>query len=67
MKDFQTMEEAFCFPKKIPYLLSSVADPDLYPDPSDPYVFGHPGSGSFYHHAKIVGKTLITRYCFVTL
>ncbi len=44
----------------------SVADPD----PSDPYVFGPPGSesgsisqrhgsGSFYHQAKIVRKTLI--------
>ncbi len=31
---------------------SSVADPD-------PYVFGSPGSGSFYHQAKIVRKTLI--------
>ncbi len=35
----------------------SVADPD--PDPSDPYVFGPPGSGSFYNQAKIVRKTLI--------
>ncbi len=44
----------------------SVADPD----PSDPYVFGPPGSGigsssqrhgsgSFHHQAKIVRKTLI--------
>jgi hypothetical protein len=35
----------------------SVADPD----PPDPHVFGPPGSGSgsFYHHAKIVRKTLI--------
>ncbi len=33
---------------------TSVVDPD-------PYVFGPPrsGSGSFYHHAKIVRKTLI--------
>jgi hypothetical protein len=49
-------------------LESSVADPD--PNPSDPYVFGPPGSGSgsiiqrygsgaFYHKAKIVRKTLI--------
>jgi hypothetical protein len=39
---------------------SSVADPDLIPDP-DPHIFGPPGSGSgsFYHHAKIVRKTLI--------
>jgi hypothetical protein len=36
---------------------TSVADPD----PSDPYVFGPPGSGSgsFYHQANIVRKTLI--------
>ncbi len=44
----------------------SVADPD----PTDPHVIGHLGSGSgstsqrygsgsFYHHAKIVRKTLI--------
>jgi hypothetical protein len=32
-------------------------DPD--PDPPDPHVFGPLGSGSFYHHAKIVRKTLI--------
>ncbi len=50
------------------YLWSSVADPD----PPDPRLFGPPGSGygstcqrygsgsgSFYHHAKIVRKTLI--------
>jgi hypothetical protein len=29
------------------------------PDPPDPHVFGPPGSGSFYHHAKILRKTLI--------
>ena len=47
-------------------------DPDPDPDPPDPHVFGPPGSesrstsqrygsgsGSFYHHAKIVRKTLI--------
>jgi hypothetical protein len=34
---------------------SSVADPD----PSDSYVFEPPGSGPFYHQAKIVRKTLI--------
>ncbi len=51
------------------YLSScSVADPN--PDPLDPYEFGSPGSasgsisqryvsGSFYHQAKIVRKTLI--------
>ncbi len=48
----------------------SVADPDPNPDPPDPHVFGPPGSGSgstsqrygsgsFYHHAKTVRKTLI--------
>ncbi len=44
------------------------------PDPPDPHVYGPPGSGStsqrygsgsFYHHAKIVRKTLIPY--FVTL
>jgi hypothetical protein len=35
--------------------LSSVADPN----PPDPHVFGPPGSGFFYHKAKIVRKTLI--------
>ncbi len=54
--------------------LTSVADSDPNPDPSDPNVFGPPGfrsgsisqrygsesgSGSFYHQAKIVRKTLI--------
>jgi hypothetical protein len=31
------------------------------PDPTEPHVFGPPGSGSgsFHHHAKIVRKTLI--------
>ncbi len=47
-------------------LFSSVLDPD----PPDSHVFGHPGSGStsqkygsvsefFYHHAKIIRKSLI--------
>jgi hypothetical protein len=35
------------------FATTSVADPD----PSDPYVFGPPGSGSFYQQAKIVRKT----------
>ncbi len=35
---------------------TSVPDPN--PDP-DPDVFGPPGSGYFYHQAKIVRKTLI--------
>ena len=49
------------------FMITSVADPD----PPDPHVFGPPGSGSinqrygsgsgsFYHHAKIVRKTLIS-------
>jgi hypothetical protein len=46
------------------FVCDSVPDPD----PPDPHVFGPPGSGStsqrygsgsFYHHAKIVRKTLI--------
>ncbi len=54
----------------------SVADPDPNPDPPDPHVFGPPrsgstgqryGSGSFCHNAKIVRKTLIISYYFVTL
>jgi hypothetical protein len=56
---------AFFFIQWIPYIhTSSVPDPD-------PHVFGPPGSGStsqrygsgsgsFYHHAKIVRKTLKT-------
>jgi hypothetical protein len=56
-------------------LLSSVADPDL----PDPHVFGPlgsgstsqrygSGSGSFYHHAKIVRKTLVpTIFDFLSL
>jgi hypothetical protein len=39
-------------------LRDSLADPD----PPDPHVFGPPGSGSFYHHAKIVRKTLIPTF-----
>ncbi len=59
------------FLKSVQYfyiVYDSVADPD--PDPPDPHVLGPPGSrstsqrygsesGSFYHHAKIVRKTLI--------
>jgi hypothetical protein len=49
--------------------------PDPNPNSSDPYVLGPPGSGSgsisqrygsasgsFYHHAKIVRKTLILTF-----
>ncbi len=48
--------------------LTSVAEPDPNPDPSDPYVLGPPGFGSigqrcgsesFYHQADLVRKTLI--------
>jgi hypothetical protein len=35
---------------------TSVPDPDPNPDP---HVFGPPGSGSFYHKAKLGRKTLI--------
>ncbi len=49
-------------------LLSNVSDPDLNPDPLDQYVFGPPGSGSgsgsIYHHAKIIRKTLIPTVLF---
>jgi hypothetical protein len=53
---------------EIVFVASSVADPN--PDPSDPYGFGPPGSGSrsisqrrrsgsgsFYHQAKVVRNT----------
>ncbi len=45
--------------------LRSVADPDANPDPSDPYVFGPPGSGSesFYHQAIIVRKLWFLLFC----
>ncbi len=58
--------------KSVDYFIiySSVADPNPNPDPSDPYVFGPPGSGSssqrhsscsgsFFHQAKKIRKTLI--------
>ncbi len=43
------------------YVIVSVAYTDPTPDPvpSNPYVFGPPGSGSFHHQPKIVRKTLI--------
>ncbi len=40
-------------------LYCSVEDPNPDPDRSDLYFFGPPGSGSFYHQAKIVRKTMI--------
>jgi hypothetical protein len=51
-------------------------DPNPNPDPPDPHVFGPPrsgsgstsqryGSGSFYHHAKIVRKILIPTIFFL--
>jgi hypothetical protein len=53
------------FPYDLCRVAGSVADPDPNPDP-DPLVFGPPGSGSgsFYHHAKIVRKTLIPTTVF---
>ncbi len=60
-------------------LIGSVPDPDPNPDPPDPRVFRPPGSGStsqrygsgsgsFYHHAKIIRKTLnpIILWLFLT-
>jgi hypothetical protein len=46
-----------CWYRYLFYINDSVTDPD----PSDPYVFGSPGSGSgsLFHQAKIVRKTLI--------
>jgi hypothetical protein len=57
------------FKKKNALKKNSVADPDPDVDPSDPYVFGPPGSGfgsfsqrygpgseSFFNQAKIVRK-----------
>jgi hypothetical protein len=41
--------------KNVPF--RQFADPDPNPDPPDPQVFGPLGSGSFYHHAKLVRKT----------
>ncbi len=54
------------------FLFLVISAPDPNPDPPDPHVFGPPGSGSvsidqwygsgsgsFYHHAKLGGKTLI--------
>jgi hypothetical protein len=63
--------EAFILP-------SSVADPNPDSDPPDPNVFGPPGSGFisqrygsrsgyFYHHAKIVRKTLIPTILWLVL
>jgi hypothetical protein len=38
------------------YYTPFISAADLDPDPKDPYVFGPPGSGSFYLEAKIVRK-----------
>ncbi len=59
---------AICGQTRFACLPFSVPDPN--PDPPDPHVFGPPGSGStsqrygsgsgsFYHHAKILRITLI--------
>jgi hypothetical protein len=54
---------------------TSVADPDRNPNP-DPHVFGPSGSirqrygsGSFFHHAKILRKTyyFVTHFDFLSL
>jgi hypothetical protein len=45
------------FLQNLRFLQTCVPDPD----PSDPYIFGPPGS--FYHQAKIVRKTLILLFC----
>jgi hypothetical protein len=73
LKDFNKTDVAIVHSKtllKSKIKKASVADPNPDPnpdlDPPDPHVFGPPGSGStnqrygsFYHHAKIVRKTLI--------
>jgi hypothetical protein len=42
----------------------SESDPtDPNPDPPDTCVFCPPGSGSFYHHAKIIRKILNPTIC----
>jgi hypothetical protein len=59
-------------------LVSSVADPNPDPVQSDPYVFRPPGSGSgsisqrfgsgsFYHQAIIVRKTMIPTVLLILL
>ncbi len=50
-------------------IATSVAYPDPNPDldPPDPHVFGPLGSGSFYHQAKIVRKTLIATILWLFL
>jgi hypothetical protein len=59
MEDSLPEAQAF-FPFPILIVFSSVADPN--PDPTDPFVFGPPGSGSgfFNHQAKVVRKTSIS-------
>ncbi len=64
------------------HVIFSVADPNPDPDPPDPRVFGPPGygsgpisqrygsgsgSGSFYHEAKIVRKSLTSTVLFCVL
>ena len=67
------LEKPSALKREHPALVSSVADPD-----PDPHVFGPPGSGftsqrygsgsgSFYHHAKIVRKTLIPTFLLLFL
>ncbi len=65
--DFPSLknDEKISLKSTVPNIQNSVPDPNLDPDP---HVFGPPGSGStsqrygsgsFYHQAKIVRKTLI--------
>jgi hypothetical protein len=62
--DYRLSAILFAAPALKQRLLTSVADPDPNLDP-DPRVFGPPGSGSgsFYHHAKIVRKTIFLLFC----
>jgi hypothetical protein len=55
----QESKEEFCG-RESEYVWVGTSDAD-----PDPYVFGPPGSrsGSFYHQAKIVRKTLIPMSC----
>jgi hypothetical protein len=56
MNDEITLAFNLCLEKRTS-IESNVPDLDPNPDPN-PHV-GPPGSGSFYHQAKIVRKTLI--------
>jgi hypothetical protein len=51
--------ELFCDLNAQSIVVFNVPDPDT----PDPHAFGPPGSGSYYHQAKIVRKTLILVLC----